>query len=53
MHRKFDLSGLTTIGIDAGKNSLHLIGLDAKGAIVPREKERCKQRAKGVRIFSK
>jgi len=29
MPRKFDLSGLTTIGIDPGKNSLHLIGLDS------------------------
>ena len=27
-----------TIGIDAGKNTLHLIGLDDKGAIVLREK---------------
>jgi transposase len=27
-----------TIGIDTGKNTLHLIGLDAKGAIVLREK---------------
>jgi transposase len=27
-----------TIGIDPGKNTLHLIGLDARGAIVLREK---------------
>jgi len=27
-----------TIGIDTGKNTLHLIGLDDKGAIVLREK---------------
>ena len=27
-----------TIGIDTGKNNLHLIGLDDKGAIVLREK---------------
>jgi predicted NBD/HSP70 family sugar kinase len=27
-----------TIGIDMGKNTLHLIGLDDKGAIVLREK---------------
>ena len=27
-----------TIGIDTGKNTLHLIGLDEKGAIVLREK---------------
>src|ERR1700740_1180911 len=28
----------TTIGIDMGKNSLHMVGLDANGAIVLREK---------------
>jgi transposase len=38
MPRKSDLSSLTAIGIDAGKNSLHLIGLDVKGAIVLKEK---------------
>ena len=27
-----------TIGIDTGKNTLHLIGLDDQGAIVLREK---------------
>jgi transposase len=27
-----------TIGIDTGKNTLHVIGLDEKGAIVLREK---------------
>ena len=27
-----------TIGIDTGKNTLHLIGLDEKGAIILREK---------------
>ena len=29
---------VTTIGIDIGKNSFHLIGLDSKGAIVLRQK---------------
>jgi transposase len=38
MPRKSDLSSLTAIGIDAGNNSLHLIGIDAKGAIVLKEK---------------
>jgi transposase len=38
MPRKFDLSGLTTIGIDPGKNSPYLIGFDAKAAIVLKEK---------------
>src|SRR6202051_3747927 len=32
-----------TIGIDTGKNILHLIGLDDKGAIVLREKISCGQ----------
>jgi transposase len=33
-----------TIGIDTGKNTLHLIGLDDQGAIVLREKiVRCRR----------
>jgi transposase len=31
-------SAAMTIGIDPGKNTLHLIGLDARGGIVLREK---------------
>jgi hypothetical protein len=31
-------SAVVTIGIDSGKNTLHLIGLDARGGIVLREK---------------
>ncbi len=39
MSRKTDTSVVArTIGIDTGKNTLHLIGLDDKGAIVLREK---------------
>ncbi len=39
MSRKTDASVVArTIGIDTGKNTLHLIGLDDKGAIVLREK---------------
>src|ERR1700751_2957417 len=37
MPRKFD-TAVVTIGIDPGKNILHLVGLDARGEIVPREK---------------
>ena len=37
MSRKPD-SAVVTIGIDPGKNTLHLIGLDARGKIVLREK---------------
>jgi hypothetical protein len=29
---------IVCIGIDPGKNTLHLVGLDARGAIVLREK---------------
>ena len=37
MSRKTNTAAVT-IGIDPGKNTLHLIGLDARGAIVLREK---------------
>ena len=37
MSRKTTLS-VTTIGIDIGKNTFHLIGFDEKGAIVLRQK---------------
>jgi transposase len=37
MPRKFDTT-VVTIGIDPGKNTLHLVGLDARGQIVLREK---------------
>jgi hypothetical protein len=37
MPRKFD-TAVVTIGIDPGKNILHLVGLDARGEIVLREK---------------
>jgi hypothetical protein len=35
---KKDIAVVRAIGIDTGKNTLHMIGLDEKGAIVPREK---------------
>ena len=38
MPRTTTLHAVTAIGIDMGKNTLHLIGLDARGAIVLREK---------------
>jgi hypothetical protein len=38
MSRKTDTVVARTIGIDTGKNTLHLIGLDDRGAIVLREK---------------
>ncbi len=38
MPSKADTAVVRTIGIDTGKNTLHIIGLDEKGAIVLREK---------------
>jgi transposase len=38
MSHKTAVTVAHTIGIDPGKNTLHLIGLDDKGAIVLREK---------------
>ena len=35
---KKDIAVVSTIGIDTGKNTLHIIGLDGKGTIVLREK---------------
>jgi len=37
MPREFN-TAIVTIGIDPGKNTLRLVGLDARGAIVLREK---------------
>jgi transposase len=38
MSRKTDTTDIRTIGIDTGKNTLHLVGLDEQGAVVLREK---------------
>jgi transposase len=38
MSFKTDSATARTIGIDTGKNTLHMIGLDEKGTIVLREK---------------
>ena len=38
MPRTSSVHAVTTIGIDMGKNTLHMIGLDSRGAIVLREK---------------
>jgi len=38
MPRKTDSAVVRTIGIDTGKNTLHMIGLDERGAVVLREK---------------
>ena len=38
MSQKTEAGLACTIGIDTGKNTLHLVGLDAKGAVVLREK---------------
>jgi hypothetical protein len=31
-------TAISAIGIDIGKNSFHILGLDDRGAIVPRQK---------------
>src|SRR5271169_733618 len=38
MPRATTVHAVTTIGMDMGKNTLHMIGLDSRGAIVLREK---------------
>jgi transposase len=38
MPRTSSIHAVTTIGMDMGKNTLHMIGLDSRGAIVLREK---------------
>ena len=38
MSRTSSVHAVTTIGMDMGKNTLHMIGLDKRGAIVLREK---------------
>jgi transposase len=38
MPRTTTVHAVTTVGIDMGKNTLHMIGLDSRGAIVLREK---------------
>ena len=38
MSKQTDATSVRTIGIDTGKNTLHLIGLDQRGTIVLREK---------------
>src|SRR4029077_12832349 len=38
MPRTSTVHAVTTIGMDIGKNTLHMIGLDKRGAIVLREK---------------
>jgi transposase len=38
MPRTTTVHAVTTIGMDMGKNTLHMIGLDSRGAIVMREK---------------
>ena len=38
MPRPSTVQAVTTIGIDMGKNTPHMIGLDSRGAIVLREK---------------
>jgi len=38
MPSKKEVAGVRAIGIDTGKSTLHMVGLDEKGAIILREK---------------
>jgi hypothetical protein len=38
MSKQTNAIAVSTIGIDTGKNTLHMIGLDEKGEIILREK---------------
>jgi len=38
MPRRSTVRAVTTIGIDMGKNTLHMVGLDSLGAILLRER---------------
>ena len=38
MPRRSTVRAVTTIGIDMGKNTLHMVGLDSLGAIILRER---------------
>jgi hypothetical protein len=51
MPRKFD-TAVVTIGIDPGKNTLHLVGPDARGEIVLREKVARAKLYLGSRMYS-
>jgi hypothetical protein len=44
MPRTSAVHAVTTIGIDMGKNTLHMIGLDTRGGVVLREKVLALQR---------
>ena len=45
MPRSANLS-VATMGIDIGKNSIHVVGLDQRGAIVVRQRWAASQRAR-------
>jgi transposase len=42
---------VATMGVDIGKNSFHVVGLDERGAIVLRQKCREPRWKRGSRIF--
>src|ERR1700757_1151957 len=46
------IRAVATIGIDMGKNTLHMIGLDSRGAIVLREKVSRNQMCGGARLVT-
>ena len=50
MSQKFE-SAIAVIGIDIGKNSFHVVGHDARGAIVLRQNGRVAKRKRGSPIY--
>ena len=49
MPRRSSVRAVTAIGIDMGKNTLHMVGLDSLGAIVLRERSRAGASHQGLR----
>ena len=49
MPRTSTVHAVTTIGMDMGKNTLHMIGLDTRGAIVLRERSHVDASRRGLR----
>jgi hypothetical protein len=52
MPRKTAPESVTALGIDMGKNTLHMVGLDARGGIVLREKSQLGSRRSHVGLQS-
>ena len=51
LHKSAPSTAVSTIGIDLGKNSFHLVGLDQRGAIVCNSSARALNLSTGLPIF--